>query len=1504
MWKCDKLHHWLANSTTESPDKRYRHRLLKERLAYRPEIFEEFKALIWQAHEDARRNFQGFIANSFDVLESSPPALPTGYPENLPLTTLKGYFGEIFAGLIAENFSPFGIDDWEVPAFLFRFHSVAFDQLERMREAGEKSKAIFGRTGNDCLAFQLDEEGHIKRTLICEAKCTDTHDSDMVVEAHEQISDSISKPVSTRQLVEILRDRKHDPNAFNWIIALQHLRFDDISKDYERCDLVSYVHGQLSIRKSTWIPQDAPHPKYTGKRRLEAVEIHLHNVEELIQSVYAKIDPKPEPQKLPTEKAQPLKRIVELAKALREKRAESLPRTTARLYSQHTKLRTNQPGLPSWKQGESSTRLDEAIQLVEAVFIEKKAQQDDTWRNGVQRAGELLEWLAHTEMNPERLPLGMLSAAAYQLAGYPARATGILNEHVREDTESKILHAFLKADFSALLRELAIYWGTPMNQGVAGFDFFDTLNFQYLVVKETTSVLGVLCSAMRWGDERRLEKAIEKLSTVSKMLLHGDDFYSWLLAKLCSEVIVTYANSSLRFHLAEFSSTLTEAGQQALESYLRSAYQHRQTLAWPSQICGIERLKSLESFVLCTPTGSGKTTVAELAILQSLFVDPVRDFPDFEIEEPELQAFLLELSLDMAADNHFQLAVYLVPSRALAAEVENKLSQALAKTNIGVTGLYGGIDWGPTDIWLTEEKPTVLICTYEKAEALMRFLGPFFRDRISLVVIDEAHSVDFGYKQNEMLNLQKAESRALRLESLGTRLLAHVQNQHGRIIALSAVTSGIENALAGWVRGQADALPVKTLYRSTRQLIGRLECLRDRSFSIRYDLLDGANLRFEKENEDTPYIPNPFPPHPAAPKFDNEGPEKRLRPALLWAAMHLAKPDEEGQQHAVLLSITQGINGYIEDFLTLLEKGWERQGIPEFFRSPVDPRKIRVWKSCLKSCEDYFTSQSYEYRLLERGIIVHHGNMPGLMARLLVEVIQEQIAHIVVATSTLSEGVNLPFETVLIPSLKRRGKVLNIREFGNLIGRAGRPGFGTEGRSLVLAEPRSNQEKAYFKLVKQLREQNAATDTAQSPLAQLLISLYEQWRHISKSTQRDEFLIWLEQTAPLISLWNSGDESQVDAIETLDTLDSVLLAAIVEVEQSAGQEEFPLDKLEEQLRRVWQHSYARYATMEEEVQVNLENFFIQRGRALKTRIYPELAQRKRFYRTSLPPRSGEELSNLYPRIKQHLKTGEKYATWDNYRRFSYIQTIVEQLGTLEKFKMEDKEDWYNVLRWWFKIFFGTTPPSSNKKISKWYAYVNKNFVYRFNWGIGSIIALSIEDTNEDVLPSIENWPQTDLPWVVFWLKELITWGTLEPVAAYLLARRLKITRAEAEENAKKYYEEKPDIQNPDELLNAASIRKWAQELFKNNVEIQVQANSESESSSPIPVMLLKDFTLAPKQTWRVVPIETETKLFWYDPAGVPLASCEKLEGWRAEDLNAHDFILDASEEVVSSKPYI
>jgi len=1098
------------------------------------------------------------------------------------------------------------------------------------------------------------------------------------------------------------------------------------------------------------------------------------------------------------------KETVDLAGVLIEQLARGLNRDFARLYSQHTRLRSGEAGLSSWSKEESTHRLEDAVRLLEAAFIRRKAGEDD-WKDGARRCGELLEWLSHSILNPESVPLDLLAAAVYQIAGYPARASGLLANKLLEG-ESTILTALLKADFNQLFKAIVYVWSNEISPSIKNQseETFSVDFYEHRLIKEIISSLGILCVNQRWGADHRIERAIEKLEAAGKLFLHGESPYSWLLAKMCAEVASIYVNTSMRYQLASFIREFNSVGKQAMERYFRLNYLAGKTLAWPSQIRGIQKLQTKESFAFCTPTGSGKTAIAELGILQSLFLS---------LKQEELSS-------------SSPLAIYMVPSRALAAEVESKLNRVLyhlgVERPIRVTGLYGGIDWGPTDTWLNTSDPTVLICTYEKAEALIRFLGPLFLNRVSIVIIDEAHTVQFvGGDIN-------ADNRALRLEILGSRLFAALEEKQARIIALSAVSHGGEDTLARWVTGKETATAEKIPYRSNRQLIGRLECLPNRRFEIHYDLLDGARLAFrEKEQSrtlNTPYIPNPFPAFPPSKKYeaDSANPSQRIYPYVLWAALQLASKDEKGHHSPVLISLTERPENYCSAFLQLLENEWSNQQLPIFFDLPYDEAKEALWRKSLVSCEDYFSRESYEYKLLNRGIVLHHGKMPGLLARLLVDLVEKKIVNIVIATSTLSEGVNLPFETILIPSLKRWNGDLSEQEFANLVGRAGRPGYGTEGRSLVVipsyGENRAvvSKRQLYTKLLYTLSqhdEHRPNDDNVGSALAGLIGKLEECWRLLSKSSKISDFHHWLEMTIPPTEKFDDEDTSESEAFQMLDALDSFILSALVEIESLAGKEMSP-DQLEEQLIRIWRRTYARVLKGEEE---RLKQVFLVRGRSLRTNIYPDPNERRQLYRTSLPPNLGKRLIDQYPIVKQHLQSGFDYSTWNRSQQFWFIADTVNIISTLPKFEIKDPANasWTDILLWWLAPDLANKNPTISK-ISQWHKFISQSIIYKFNWGLSSILALAIDEANNGKLEeaSFEKWPKTGLPWSVFWLKELTTWGTLDPVAAYILSKGLVVTRKSAEKIAEGYYiaetsyQMSIDLPTPNDHLNPTAIRDW------------------------------------------------------------------------------------------------
>lgn len=1165
------------------------------------------------------------------------------------------------------------------------------------------------------------------------------------------------------------------------------------------------------------------------------------------------------------------------ARSLHERLAGStLPAQLARLYSLRTRVKSGKPLFATWSASESEARLREAFQLIDAALVERSGGFDG-WESALRRAAEILEWLSDAQPDGDRR-INLLAAAAYQIAGYPARSRGI----IEASPEGSVLRHFLGANFPALHQELPHLWNAldsdmPLNES----DLLDRA-----LSMEVSRALGIISASIRWGDDGRLESALEKLKDASAVMLHGGDTIEWLFTKLCGVVAQSYANADLRAQTKLLAETLTPTGQAVLERYTRQAYLSNRSLVWPSQTAGVHSILNMRNFALCTPTGSGKTSVAELAILQALF----NRTAETSIDEP--------------------IALYMVSTRSLATEVEKRLSRTVRRlsteTPITVTGLYGGTDWGPSDAWLTNRGPVVLICTYEKAEALLRFIGPLFARRVKLVVIDEAHSVN--------LNVARAEAswegnRPLRLESLLMRLLARLNDGNVRFIALSAVAQGSEEDIASWVSGTREDRPVKVAYRSMRQMVGRLLC--GPEYRIEYDLLDGTDLRLTARGgtEDRPYIPAPFPSCPVVPTVNSDTNDALVRPYMFWAALQMAAPDRNGRRGTVLISVAERPGGYAESLLKLLDVTWKRLEIPKFFEEPTDPEDLDLWQNCLASCADYFGKESQEYRLLERGIVVHHGKMPGLMARFLVQVIEAGMVHLVIATSTLTEGVNLPFDTILIPRLDRLSGDMAPQEFANLVGRAGRPGKAVEGRGLVVlynnpAASSTVRRKVketvarYEKILASLSQADADPGTnPKSPLAELLVYVRDCWQELQPQGSREEFISWLETAA----IPEEVDANK--ALSALDALDGVLLPSVVEAESRIELDATgALSTLEEELNRFWRRSYAFFASSRQE---QLRQIFTTRGCALHDRILQDHDERRRLYQTSLTPRNGRLLLKAFPTLRTVLESGREYGALSPRDRLAFVEEVATGIFDIPTFAPKPtpktiKGGWKAVLAWWLAPALASEKPTP-AKISAWQDFASQNFAYRLAWGVGSVLALIADEEHKGELreTSLAEWEQIGLPWSAMWLKEIITWGTLEPVATHLLSKRHVNTRQHAESEALRYYAEWSELsqEDPNAILHPNRIREWA-ELEFSGFEIERQ-----QSRTRYPVKLCRDFSSQTKRRWYVLPSPDNGTVRWFDPAGYLLAESHVEHTPAMVFPVEQDYVLDADQATVYREQY-
>lgn len=285
MSKLPGIETWLTIDLKTATSGRYEHALITEVDGTRSKMLPCLRTLFSNAHDDARRRLRRLAYGSLDPLAGYPQGDPAdGYPERLHPLTLKGYFGEVLAGIIAANTACFGNTDWEVPAYLFRFHIVEFQHLAFIKQTEQDPGVRPGRTGDDCLAFRQKDD-RIVAGMFCEAKCTKDHDTKLIRDAHEKSSLPNLIPVDLLQLVEVLQDSP-DPAAARWITLLRRLFFDGAGAHYERIDQITYVCGQQPKREPCWIGNDKPHDAYSGGCRLHIAEVHLADVEQLISDVY------------------------------------------------------------------------------------------------------------------------------------------------------------------------------------------------------------------------------------------------------------------------------------------------------------------------------------------------------------------------------------------------------------------------------------------------------------------------------------------------------------------------------------------------------------------------------------------------------------------------------------------------------------------------------------------------------------------------------------------------------------------------------------------------------------------------------------------------------------------------------------------------------------------------------------------------------------------------------------------------------------------------------------------------------------------------------------------------------------------------------------------------------------------------------------------------------------------------------------------------------------------
>lgn len=1175
-----------------------------------------------------------------------------------------------------------------------------------------------------------------------------------------------------------------------------------------------------------------------------------------------------------------------------------LSRPQARAYVRCLQTTWQVPAI-QWSDRESARQLADARRLLHAAHIFRQIEGTSSARaiDCYRRTGEILEWLARAADSLRSIvPIELLAAAAYQLGGLPAMASGLLRQIEAEHDGVALYSAFLRADFDGVIRRSSAFWNahpdltTPdasrrlAAPGVDDFDLDeDSHRVAWFFTVELVRGLGLIADSLRRGDDSRLEIAMSKLYALDEMAARTFSDDASLVIALMRQVADGYKAASIYRPLRTLAA-LNPARTGKLVAYARDQFSRGRGILWTSQLQGLDRLLRDSSFALCTPTGSGKTLVANMALLKELLL---REY-----------------------DGLAPLAIYLVPSRALAGEVEAKLRAELG-SEMTVTGLYGGSDWGITDYWLTGDQPTVLIATVEKADALMRYLGPVIAARLRLLILDEAHQVVPEANDNTRVSFSDHSNRAIRLENFVSRVIA--QRPDVVRIALTAVAGGAALPVARWVEGRADADAVGVRYRSTRQVIGVLETAPNATGRILLDIMNGRTLYVRGQDQPV-YLPLRMQPMPQLPATMRNSLNRFNCLSVLWTTLHLVDEDQR-----ILISVAQEPEQTMRWFKEALElDAWA--AVPAF--AAPDGRDRERFDEARAACIDYCGEGSFELFLLDRGIASSHGQMPQRLRRLMVEMIERRICPVTVATATLTEGVNLPFDLIFLTSLKRRSwdqvtqnqivAPLSTAEFRNLAGRAGRPGAakGIEGMTLVaLPTQVSSTAQATIPVQRrQLRElqtdydrlraslliEEMDADEAESPLALLLHAIRDRAERLL-GVDPDDFLDWLERVLP-VDISDEAGEGAIDShsrfADTLDELDGVLLTAIEEVARADGAD-ITAPRAEAHLVALWRTTFTAAAAAQE---VWLEQAFVKRGRAIVETVYPDAEERRRLYQYGFSPVVGRRFEAIAPRLRALVAAATSYGEDEATARIDVFEAIGDLLAADRGFGFRVRptdtdqallQRWADVLGWWMHEP-DTVAPTADE-LRAWQRFVADNLEFRLGVAIGAVVAQAWSEGSSDpfAVPTLADWKETTgLPWFGFWARELLRWGTHDPFVAFALSQNLAQTRESAavrREEFEAWLNAEFDGIESEDLIDPQLFLQWQGTLPR-----RTQGDAVAQ---PEPAALTG--TDGRRQRYNVIPIADGPVVRWLDPAGFELARSEDVLGEFEDRLITNDYELRA-----------
>lgn len=408
------------------------------------------------------------------------------------------------------------------------------------------------------------------------------------------------------------------------------------------------------------------------------------------------------------------------------------------------------------------------------------------------------------------------------------------------------------------------------------------------------------------------------------------------------------------------------------------------------------------------PTGSGKSLLADLIIIRHL------------------------VARKEASCHTDRRVFFIVPSRALAREKMIEIRSLLSEMpslNAAVCQLTGDVVLNALDAISNYD---IIVATPEKFDMLLR--EESIRPQIGLVVVDEFHNIREG-------------ARGFRLLSTLARLRRHPDTASVTVHLVSAIVRPNDiRKISYWISVNSDTARVCP-FRSS-----------DPPMFTRCGIFDyenqRANDRWRIEYDD-------------GTAFETAAPSSGKR---AWGSNNHSRAAE-------MLAVQLLHDGPALIFTTSAK--WRQEWGKAVYCPPVEKalqlaseiEQRPTWvdekanANLVAGLALLWGDNHSIVSAAKKGVAPHWGGLPLRGRRLVERAVVNRGVALLVATSTLAEGVNLPLRRLIIPKCTVKKKTFSTGFFLNLKGRAGRP-FMTEEGEVILVASKDTQLEIVSRLAK------------------------------------------------------------------------------------------------------------------------------------------------------------------------------------------------------------------------------------------------------------------------------------------------------------------------------------------------------------------------------------------------------------------------------------------------------